>query len=552
MRLLGLGRVRGRPRRWAAPAASGGRPTGRRLAVARVDNVAGRHLVRRRRRQPRRRRRRRCATRRRGPPTRTSRLHVLDPAGRAAGGGRLGPGGVPVPGRRRLVGAATADPDRAVPRPAPPAGARGRPGRRRDHRALAPRQDPDAGSSWSPGAPRWWAGRLVVLVDRDGARRVVVDGEPLTPPTLQVRGHRGRAGRRPRRRRLGGPDRDPPASASPPAAELHRLTASPACTAARSAGDVLVTASTSMDVGRHPPRGRGAGVEAVGRDRARSPRGPVCAPRAASGCWASAGCRPSCCRRARRRTCRTARCPCCSTPTAGPTPSGWCGPATRYLTSQWFADQGFAVVVVDGRGTPGRGPEWERAVWGDLAAPVLEDQVDALLALAERDERARPVAGSASGAGRSAATWRRWPCCAAPTCSTPPWPGRPVTDWRLYDTHYTERYLGDPGRAPRALRAHAACSTDAERARPGPLLLIHGLADDNVVAAHTLQLSSALLAAGRPHQVLPLSGVTHMTPQEVVAENLLAPPGRLPARARWAELVPRAAPPGPRHRPAHT
>jgi dipeptidyl-peptidase-4 len=41
------------------------------------------------------------------------------------------------------------------------------------------------------------------------------------------------------------------------------------------------------------------------------------------------------------------------------------------------------------------------------------------------------------------------------------------------------------------------------------------------VAAHTLQLSAALLAAGRPHQVLPLSGVTHMTPQEVVAENLL-------------------------------
>jgi dipeptidyl-peptidase-4 len=52
-------------------------------------------------------------------------------------------------------------------------------------------------------------------------------------------------------------------------------------------------------------------------------------------------------------------------------------------------------------------------------------------------------------------------------------------------------------------------------------MLIHGLADDNVVAAHTLRLSSALLAAGRAHEVLPLSGVTHMTPQEVVAENLL-------------------------------
>ncbi len=54
-----------------------------------------------------------------------------------------------------------------------------------------------------------------------------------------------------------------------------------------------------------------------------------------------------------------------------------------------------------------------------------------------------------------------------------------------------------------------------------PLLLIHGLADDNVVAAHTLRLSSILLAAGRPHRVLPLSGVTHMPPQETVAENLL-------------------------------
>ena len=51
-------------------------------------------------------------------------------------------------------------------------------------------------------------------------------------------------------------------------------------------------------------------------------------------------------------------------------------------------------------------------------------------------------------------------------------------------------------------------------------MLVHGLADDNVLAAHTLQLSSALLAAGRPHTVLPLSGVTHMTTAEVVAENL--------------------------------
>ncbi len=52
-------------------------------------------------------------------------------------------------------------------------------------------------------------------------------------------------------------------------------------------------------------------------------------------------------------------------------------------------------------------------------------------------------------------------------------------------------------------------------------MLIHGLADDNVVVAHTLRLSAALLAAGYPHTVLPLSGITHMASQETVAENLL-------------------------------
>jgi dipeptidyl-peptidase-4 len=52
-------------------------------------------------------------------------------------------------------------------------------------------------------------------------------------------------------------------------------------------------------------------------------------------------------------------------------------------------------------------------------------------------------------------------------------------------------------------------------------MLIHGLADDNVVVAHTLRLSGALLAAGYPHSVLPLTGITHMAAQETVAENLL-------------------------------
>jgi dipeptidyl-peptidase-4 len=101
--------------------------------------------------------------------------------------------------------------------------------------------------------------------------------------------------------------------------------------------------------------------------------------------------------------------------------------------------------------------------------------------------------------------------------------GAPVTDWRLYDTFYTERYLGDPTRDA-APYEQSSIISDPERTGATvhrPLLIIHGLADDNVFVAHSLRLSSALLAAGYPHSVLPLSGVTHMTPQEVVAENML-------------------------------
>jgi dipeptidyl-peptidase-4 len=97
--------------------------------------------------------------------------------------------------------------------------------------------------------------------------------------------------------------------------------------------------------------------------------------------------------------------------------------------------------------------------------------------------------------------------------------GAPVTDWALYDTHYTERYLGKPD-TDAANYSHTSLITLAGQLSR-PLLLIHGLADDNVLAAHSLRLSSALLEHGKAHEFLPLSGVSHMTPQEVVAENLL-------------------------------
>ncbi|MGH3244325.1 MAG: prolyl oligopeptidase family serine peptidase [Spirillospora sp.] len=190
-----------------------------------------------------------------------------------------------------------------------------------------------------------------------------------------------------------------------------------------------------------------------------------------------------------------------------------------YCEAQWLADQGFAVVIADGRGTPGRGPVWDRAVHGDFVEPVLDDQITALIEAARRNQAAFDldrvgIRGWSFGGWLAALAVLRRPDVFHAGIS-----GAPVTDWHLYDTHYTERYLGHPDEEPENYAANSLIGMAGELKRP--LMIIHGLADDNVVAAHTLRLSSALLAAGRPHTVLPLSGVTHMTPQEVVAENLM-------------------------------
>ncbi|MEW2255339.1 prolyl oligopeptidase family serine peptidase [Streptomyces sp. NPDC047869] len=193
-----------------------------------------------------------------------------------------------------------------------------------------------------------------------------------------------------------------------------------------------------------------------------------------------------------------------------------------HLTSQWFADQGYAVIVADGRGTPGRSPAWEKEIRDDLAAVVLQDQVDALHALARDfplDLGRVAVRGWSFGGYLAALAVLRRPDVFHAAVV-----GAPVTDLRLYDTHYQERYLGLPDEQPEVYRRNSLIDDAGlvDAAEPHrPMMVIHGLADDNVVVAHSLRLSSALLAAGRPHEVLPLSGVTHMTPQENVAENLL-------------------------------
>ena len=205
-------------------------------------------------------------------------------------------------------------------------------------------------------------------------------------------------------------------------------------------------------------------------------------------------------------------------PYGGPHAQRVVSSSMAFTAAQWFANQGFCVVIADGSGTPGRGSEWEREVYHDLATAVLSDQIDVLAHLHEiapcADTTRVAIRGWSFGGYLAALAVLR-----APQHFHVAIAGAPVTEWKLYDTFYTERYLGNPAHDEQPYIASSLLHDAKDLTRP--LLVIHGLADDNVLAAHSLELTTALLHAGKPHEFLPLVGVTHMTPQEVVAENLL-------------------------------
>ena len=190
----------------------------------------------------------------------------------------------------------------------------------------------------------------------------------------------------------------------------------------------------------------------------------------------------------------------------------------RFLMPQWLAEQGFAVLVADGSGTPGRGPAWEREVYGDVYGPVLQDQVTAVQEAARLHPDLDPGRVGIRGwsFGGSLATWA---VLHRPDVFHVAVAGAGITDQRLYNAYWRERFLGHPDQFPERYEALSLVRAAPKLTRP--LLLIHGLADTNVSPAHTLRLSSALLAAGRPHEVLLLPGVGHQALSEKIAEKLL-------------------------------
>ncbi|GAB3840157.1 S9 family peptidase [Kribbella italica] len=356
-----------------------------------------------------------------------------------------------------------------------------------------------------PGTPaRTASGKLVVADDTPSTRRLLIDGRAVTPEGLQLRAVLDVTGEtvlfqandEPTERHLW--LHDPTG--------LHQLTNSPGV---HTAAGGVVTSSTET--------GQAFAVRRTGRQIESLAVRPALEPRIT---WLRAG----------DLQLRTAlvlpswyepgtTLPVLMTPYAGPALQVAVRAATPlWPTAQWYAEAGFAVIIADGRGTPGRGPAWDKTVYGDTLSLPLEDQVTALHAAAEYcpdlDLTRVGITGwSYGGILSTIAVLRRPDVFHAAVAGAGP------SDPRLYDTHWRERFLGHPDENAEAYDRSSPLPEAANLSRP--LLLVHGLADDNVVAAHTLRLSAALLAAGRPHQVLPLSGATHMPTDEATSEGLM-------------------------------
>jgi len=179
-----------------------------------------------------------------------------------------------------------------------------------------------------------------------------------------------------------------------------------------------------------------------------------------------------------------------------------------YVMDQWYADAGFIVVRSDNRGTPARGRAWERAILKDLITVPLADQVGALKAIGARhpelDLSRVGVWGWSFGGYLATLAVLLHPETFKAAVA-----GAPVTDWLLYDTAYTERYMKTPHANAGGYASTSALTHAAKLERP--LLIIHGITDDNVHFANTLALIEALYLAGKRAEVITMSA-THMVP----------------------------------------
>ena len=192
------------------------------------------------------------------------------------------------------------------------------------------------------------------------------------------------------------------------------------------------------------------------------------------------------------------------------------GPAAQTVTNSWpgrgdhffsryLAQQGYVVFSLDNRGTPRRGQAFLSALYRQQGTVEVEDQLNGIAWLRAQpwvDARRIGVHGWSNGGYMTLMLLAR--SRGAYACGVS---GAPVTDWALYDTHYTERYMDLPQANPEGydkarVLAHIEGLTE-------PLLLIHGMADDNVLFSNATVLMSALQQRAQPFELMTYPGAKH-------------------------------------------
>lgn len=172
---------------------------------------------------------------------------------------------------------------------------------------------------------------------------------------------------------------------------------------------------------------------------------------------------------------------------------------------QLLVQRGWIVFQIDNRGSNNRGKAFEDAIWHAMGTVEVEDQLAGaayLKSLPFVDAKKIATYGWSYGGYLTLKMMEAHPGVFAAGIS-----GAPVTDWALYDTHYTERYMGDPTRDAAAYKGSSALEL-ADRISD-PLMIMHGMADDNVFLDNTTAFAARMQAANKPFEMMLYPGKAH-------------------------------------------
>jgi dipeptidyl-peptidase-4 len=200
---------------------------------------------------------------------------------------------------------------------------------------------------------------------------------------------------------------------------------------------------------------------------------------------------------------------------SGPGPQivdrGWDG-----ALAQAVVDRGYIWFALDNRGTANRGVDFEQPIYRAMGGVEVDDQrrgAEFLQTLDFVDADKIALYGWSYGGYMTLKQLEADPGLYAAGVS-----GAPVTRWELYDTHYTERFMGDPRTVPEAYETASAIPNATNIS--DPLLLIHGMADDNVVFENSSELISVLQESNVPFEMMLYPGYTHRVAGENISPHL--------------------------------